>query len=72
MDNDKIFLRYVLVFVVIFGILGFLSGNFFAFFPGSAFILLIVGIFVGLVFGVITGLVVRFRKLSEEKDKYKI
>ncbi|MCS7165390.1 MAG: hypothetical protein RMJ51_03825 [Candidatus Calescibacterium sp.] len=72
MGQDKIFFRTVLIFAIVFGIIGFLAGNFFDFFPGSSFILLLFGGFLGMIVGVIIGTILKFKKLSSEKDKYKI
>lgn len=72
MKEEKIVWNFVIIFVIIFGLLGLIAGTFFNFFPGSFFILLVSGIFVGLVLGFIVGTIVKITKVTKEKDKYKI
>lgn len=71
MDN-KGKINYIVVFSIVFAIIGFISGYFFTFFPGSNFILLLLGFFVGIVLGFFVSWFINLRDIDKEKRKYKI
>ncbi|MFN4219470.1 MAG: hypothetical protein ACK4GJ_00930 [bacterium] len=70
--EEKIFFRYLIFFVILGGVGGLLTGLFFTFFPGSAFIMMVLGIFVGLVIGFIVGTFAKMKVLKNKQDRYKI
>ncbi|MEN3015122.1 MAG: hypothetical protein ABDH21_03575 [bacterium] len=71
-SEDKFTYLYIALFSIVFGIIGFLVGSLFNFFPGSNFIMLVLGLFVGLVIGFLISFIVKIRKEIKQKDKYKI